>query len=126
MAATQHAPRILVVDDSAAVRKSISACLAAAPLCAQVDTADNGAEGVKFVLQETYDCVICDLQMPILSGIDFLRQVRARFNRLELPVLLLTSRSATSSKVEGFKNGASDFITKPCERPSSSLAWRPT
>lgn len=102
------------MDDSPPVRAAIKRILEAA-LGAVVEEAGDGAQGLRAVLatDAQFDCVICDLQMPVLDGIGFLRATRARANRMELPVLLLTSVSDVGRKVEGFKNGASDFVTKP-------------
>lgn len=107
--------RILVIDDSAAVRSMVESVLTESSLDAVVATVADGAAGLRRVLAEPFDCVICDVAMPAMDGITFLRTVRPRRSRLELPVILLTVLEALPEKVIGFRAGASDFIVKPCE-----------
>ena len=104
---------ILVVDDSAEVRRSLAANLSELPLHVRVDEAENGAVALKMCVSTRYDCVICDIEMPLMSGIEFLRTIRSQKSALELPVLLLTTENKVRSKLDGFKAGASDFVTKP-------------
>lgn len=107
-------PRLLVVEDSEQARLRLKSLLEGGPLYAEVLEATNGAAGVQIALSDDLlDCVITDLEMPVMGGIGLLRTVRAKKNRLELPVLLLTVADETERKVEGFANGASDFVTKP-------------
>lgn len=106
-------PRILVVDDVASVRQMLSEQLSAAPLSAEVTMADDGARGLRLALEREFDCVLCDLTMPRIDGIAFLRVIRAQRSRLELPVLLVTAEDAVADKVSAFRCGASDFVTKP-------------
>ena len=106
-------PRILVVDDVASVRQMLHDQLTAAPLSAEVTLADDGARGLRLALEREFDCVLCDLTMPRIDGIAFLRVIRAQRSRLELPVLLVTAEDAVADKVSAFRCGASDFVTKP-------------
>ncbi len=105
-------PVILILDDSDMVRSFLRSMMSAEPLCARVVEAENGAEGLERIHEEDFDCVISDLDMPVMDGMEFLRAVRRRYNRIELPVLLLTSANGLSQKVEGFRAGASDYIIK--------------
>jgi len=104
-----------VVDDSPAVRSAIEKVLTTGPMHAEVATAVDGSEALKRALSEEFDCVICDLKMPVMDGMTFLRMLRGQKSRLELPVLFLTVKEGLAAKVEGFRNGASDFIVKPCD-----------
>lgn len=108
-------PSVLIVDDSTAVRKALREILAGQPLLADVIEAEDGSVALRRALEGNFDCVICDLAMPVMDGMTFLRIVRSHKTRLELPVLFLTVREGLKDKVEGFKNGASDFIVKPFE-----------
>jgi DNA-binding response OmpR family regulator len=76
-----------------------------------VDIADNGIDAEHLGTQWPYDGVILDLGLPQRSGIDVLRNWRARGNAV--PVLILTARDAWHEKVEGFKVGADDYLSKP-------------
>jgi diguanylate cyclase (GGDEF)-like protein len=108
-------PTILVVEDQPGLREHLRAVLAAAPLCADVLLAPNGAVGLRVAMTQPVDCVLCDLEMPVMDGLSFLRAVRAHRSRFELPVLLVTSSSALVDKVACFRHGASDFLSKPLE-----------
>lgn len=109
---TKH-PRVLVVDDSAPMRRTVREILEGPPLNAEVLEADDGARALPIALREQLDVIVCDFEMPVMGGIAFLRAIRARSDRLQLPVLLLTAADSLHHKVEGFNNGASDFVTKP-------------
>jgi len=109
----QEPARILVIDDGAALRAELVRTLKKPPLNALVDEAENGAAGVRMALENEYDCVICDLEMPIMDGMGFLRMARQHKNRFELPVLLLTSADKEQAQLDAFKAGTSDFVTKP-------------
>jgi diguanylate cyclase (GGDEF)-like protein len=102
-----------VVDDVASIRQMLFEQLSAAPLSAEVTLADDGARGLRLALEREFDCVLCDLTMPRIDGIAFLRVIRAQRSRLELPVLLVTGENAVADKVSAFRCGASDFVTKP-------------
>lgn len=108
-------PRILIVDDSVIVRELLRGSLMQPPLCAEVDDSENGAEAFARLQTTSYDCVICDIAMPVMDGMQFLAAVRAKLSRTELPVLLLTGYEELSHKVAGFEAGASDFVSKPWE-----------
>jgi two-component system copper resistance phosphate regulon response regulator CusR len=76
-----------------------------------VDLASDGREGQRFIEAYTYDLLILDLMLPLMSGTELLRRVRR--SNPTLPVLVLTARDATSDKVEHFEAGADDYLTKP-------------
>jgi diguanylate cyclase (GGDEF)-like protein len=107
--------RILLVDDSESMRELVKAVLMESHLKAEVMEAKDGATGARMALSEDIECVLCDLQMPVMDGLGFLRVVRRTHNRLALPVLLLTASEQVSDKLNGFRAGASDYINKPCE-----------
>jgi len=110
---TAHGARVLVVDDSPMVCAYVKEKLSSSFLEADVTTVTNGADALKQALDDTFDCVICDLRMPGLDGFAVLRQLRQRFNLNELPILILTVAERTQDKVAGFHAGASDFLVKP-------------
>ena len=99
-------PRILVVDDSGSVREHLARLLTAPPLEAEVEQAKDGAAGLRAVSEADYDCVICDLEMPVLDGRKFLAAVRQKRAPDDLPVLILTVRDETVEKVERFDGEA--------------------
>lgn len=76
-----------------------------------VDVAHNGIDAEHLGLEWPYDAVILDLGLPERSGLDVLREWRARGNAV--PVLILTSRDTWREKVDGFNAGADDYVAKP-------------
>lgn len=101
--------RILFAEDDAELRARLTPDLKAAGFA--VDRADNGVDAEFMGDEVQYDAVILYLGLPQRTGLEVLRNWRARGNRL--PVLVLTARDAWYEKVEGFKAGADDYLGKP-------------
>jgi two-component system OmpR family response regulator len=101
--------RILLVEDDAALRASIAEALRAENFV--VDEARNGEDGEHLGQTENFDAAVLDLGLPILDGVSVLKSWRGAGR--QLPVLILTARDGWSEKVEGFKAGADDYMTKP-------------
>ncbi len=112
---TLASPRILVIDDDPLSRRVLRARLEAPPLSATVLEASDGAAGLCLAFGGDLDCVLCDVNMPRLSGVALLRLVRAKRTRAELPFILMTATDDTDEKITGFRTGASDFLQKPFE-----------
>ncbi len=101
--------RVLLVEDETSLAQGLKTDLER--LGYAVDIAGNGVDGEYLGDQESYDIVVLDLGLPQRSGLDVLRNWRARGNRV--PVLILTARDAWHEKVDGFKAGADDYLGKP-------------
>jgi DNA-binding response OmpR family regulator len=101
--------RILVVEDDTTLANAIAQALRAENFA--VDVADNGEDGGHLGSTELYDAAVLDLGLPKRDGVSVLRGWRAEGR--DLPVLILTARDGWSEKVEGFKAGADDYLTKP-------------
>lgn len=76
-----------------------------------VDYAADGAKGLFFASHNDYDCIILDLNLPQVSGLEVLKQLRGQANAV--PTIMLTAKSQVYDKVEGFSVGADDYVTKP-------------
>lgn len=76
-----------------------------------VDYAADGAKGLFLASHNQYDCIILDLNLPEMSGLEVLQQLRAKNNLV--PTIVLTAKSQVYNKVEGFSVGADDYVTKP-------------
>jgi DNA-binding response OmpR family regulator len=76
-----------------------------------VDTAADGKEGVKKILENTYDLAILDVMLPYLSGLDILKTAREK--SVSTPVIMLTAKGEEIDRVLGLELGADDYITKP-------------
>ncbi len=112
---------VLVVDDSALVRNLVSRILESAPDITVCGTAMNG----KFALQKAErlrpDCIVLDIEMPEMNGIEFLGERRRR--GLDVPVIVLSSVVTKGARItmEALSLGASDFILKPSGSVSEDI-----
>ena len=75
--------------------------------------AKDGEEALSLLDSQKVDLVLLDWNMPRLSGIDFLKQVRAMEQYNHLPIIMVTSEAAKFNVIEALKHGATDYITKP-------------
>jgi two-component system response regulator MprA len=105
----QPRPRVLVVDDDKAVRDSLRRSLEFNGY--EVALASDGAEALAGIGGIAPDCVVMDVMMPRLDGIEATRALRAAGN--DLPILVLTARDSVGDRVDGLDAGADDYLTKP-------------
>ena len=108
-AQTQSA-RILVVDDSAAIRRGLTKLLK--PLGIEILAAADGAQAYDRVLKSPIDLVISDIDMPVLDGIEMCRKLKANPATRALPVVLHSSFDAEKDIDRGFQAGATAYVTK--------------
>ncbi len=101
--------KVLVIEDDPTVGQFIKRGLD--EQLWQVDLVADGIEGEERALREPYDLVILDMRLPGRSGLDVLRNLRAR--GFERPVLVLTAQDAVDAKVITLRAGADDYVTKP-------------
>ena len=101
--------RILVADDERDLNAVISRRLALENF--SVDSCYDGEEAVDYLSFAEYDCVVLDIMMPKLSGLQVLEWIRSR--KKNTPVLLLTAKDAVNDRVTGLNAGADDYIIKP-------------
>jgi two-component system chemotaxis response regulator CheB len=111
MSITDQRIRILVVDDSAFMRKAISIMLESDPQIEVIDTARNGAEGVEKVLKLKPDLVTMDIEMPQMDGLTALRKI---MSTNPVPVMMVSSLTKDGAKatLDALELGAVDFIPK--------------
>ncbi|MCU1680280.1 MAG: two-component system response regulator [Amycolatopsis sp.] len=100
---------IVIVDDEAAVRDSLSRTLRFEGYT--ITEAADGARGLDLIRAEQPDGVILDVMMPVLGGLDTCRLLRAEGNYV--PVLMLTARGDVNDRVTGLDAGADDYLAKP-------------
>jgi two-component system, OmpR family, response regulator len=101
--------KVLLVEDDRLLAQEIAQALRHENFA--VDIAVNGEDGQHLGETEAYDAAVLDLGLPIVTGADVLRAWRK--NGRNLPVLILTARDGWTDKVDGFKAGADDYLTKP-------------
>ena len=101
--------RILIVEDEEDIANLEKDYLELSDF--QVEIENRGDQGLKKALQEDFDLVILDLNLPGMDGLELLRRIRTE--RPELRVLILSARAQLSDKVAGLDLGADDYLTKP-------------
>jgi CheY-like chemotaxis protein len=106
---------ILIVDDLPANRDLLSRRLTRAGF--RVTQASSGPEALEAVRRSPPDCVLLDIMMPGMSGIDVLRQLRLTRSIVSLPVIMVTAKTESEDVVEALSFGANDYITKPLDFP---------
>ena len=104
--------RFLVVDDSSTMRRIIINTLNKLGY-RECHEAGNGREGIDKLGSHPVDMVITDWNMPEMSGIDFIRALRANDATKRLPVLMVTTNAAEDDIVEALKAGVSNYVVKP-------------
>ena len=109
MAPQNGLAKILVIDDEPSLRDMLTILLQREGY--RVNQTENGLGALRMLQEQDYDLVITDIQMPQMSGIELLRQLRADDN--DVTVLMITAFSSTEEAVEAMKLGAYDYITKP-------------
>lgn len=76
-----------------------------------VDVAEHGGDGFAMATSKEYDCIILDVMLPEISGIEICKKLRS--SNVKTPILMLTALDSVGSKVEGLESGADDYLTKP-------------
>ena len=106
--------RILAVDDDPSILEVLDATLSALEGY-DVTTAYSGQQALRILDgdSEGFDCLLLDIQMPDMNGIELCRETRTRNAYARVPVLMLTAMSQRSYIAEAFRAGATDYITKP-------------
>jgi len=121
--------RVLVVDDEPPILRAVAANLRARGYQAQ--TAATGTAALSAVELELPDCVVLDLGLPDLHGLEVLRRLRSW---TAVPVVVLTAADGEHDKVKAFQIGADDYVTKPFSMveliastpaPTARRWWRP-
>ena len=79
--------------------------------------AESGLSALALVEQSAFDLILLDVEMPGMSGLDVLSKLRYRHSRTELPVIMVTARTAGDDVVEALVFGANDYVTKPIDFP---------
>lgn len=111
--------RILIVDDSAFVRKVVREMLSRSPYLEVVGSARDGVEALEMVERFNPDVITCDLIMPRMDGIGF---VREQMGRKPLPILILTSMEGDGEKaLQALEAGAVDIVQKPTALANEKL-----
>ncbi len=102
-------PRILVVDDEESIREFLEIMLRKEGY--EVTCAEDGQKALELAKKRTFDMVISDLQMPNMTGLELLKQVKAQYP--DMTFMMITAFGTTETAVDAMKHGAYDYILKP-------------
>ena len=102
-------PRILVIDDEDSMCNFMKIMLSKEGF--EVDSASSGMEGISFLKQKNYDLVIADMNMPGMTGIEVLKEVKSF--RTDQELIVMTAYASVETAIDAMKHGARDYITKP-------------
>ena len=100
---------ILIIDDERAIRNTLSEILSAEGFI--TDVAIDGIEGVKKIKEGNFDCILCDIKMPRLDGMEVLQV--ARQEKPDTPFIVISGHGNIETAVDAVKKGAYDYIAKP-------------
>ena len=101
---------VLIIEDNADMRNYIRECLAELYF---VSVANNGKEGLDKATQNVPDLIISDVMMPEIDGFTLCRKLKTQEVTSHIPLILLTARSDRNSRLQGWKNQADEYLTKP-------------
>lgn len=100
---------LLIVDDEPILLENMRFLLG--PMTAKIFTAANGKEGLEALSKEIIHCVICDITMPVMSGVEFIREARRR--GITVPFIFYSAYGNHEMMLEVSRYGAFDFLKKP-------------
>jgi DNA-binding NtrC family response regulator len=112
-------PKILIVDDDLSLGSSLKLVLSDEY---DITCAESAKAGVQALYQTSFDCVLLDMNMPGITGMELLRMIRQRHP--ELPVIMLTANEDPHSIIETMRAGASDYVIKKSDNLESELRFR--
>ena len=103
-------PLVLIIDDNNGMRTYLRSLLKDKYNVAE---ASDGQDGLKRARHDVPKLVVCDVMMPVMDGLEFTRQLKQDTATSHIPVILLTARSLTEQRAEGYGTGADSYLTKP-------------
>ena len=104
----------LIVDDSSVMRKIVERCLRQAGIdLKQVLEAGNGAEALNVLQNNAVDLILCDINMPVMDGLEFVKQLSGVANAKGVPVVMITTEGSESHVVQAISCGARGYIRNP-------------
>ncbi|MGB9640282.1 MAG: sigma-54-dependent transcriptional regulator, partial [Anaerolineales bacterium] len=101
--------KILVIDDETGIREGTKRALSAQGY--EVDTAENGEQGLELIKKNRYDLILLDVMMPGISGIELIEKIHQVDP--ETVCIIITGYATVEMAVRAIKEGAYDFLTKP-------------
>jgi two-component system chemotaxis response regulator CheY len=106
--------RALIVDDSSVMRKIVDRSLRQAGIdLSQVLEAGNGAEALAVLKESRVDLILCDINMPVMDGLEFIKHLSSVENAKGVPVVMITTEGSESHVVQALACGARGYVRKP-------------
>ena len=107
-------PKVLIIDDSAVMRKIIQRNIQQSGLLVdEFVEAGDGREGLEKVTSNNIDLILCDWNMPNMTGIDFVKALRSSGQKSNIPIVMVTTEGGESKIEEAKNSGANGYLTKP-------------
>ncbi len=111
---TMDAIRALIIDDSSVMRKIVERSLRQAGVeLNKVFEAGNGAEALVVLGKESVDLILCDINMPVMDGLEFVKQLGSVDSAKGVPVVMITTEGSENHVVQALSAGARGYIRKP-------------
>ena len=104
-------PKILVIEDEAAIRRVLTKILSEESDTYEVEEAEDGLQGIEKIKNEDYDLVLCDIKMPKMDGVEVLEAVKKI--KPEVPMVMISGHGDLETAVNTMRLGAYDYISKP-------------
>ena len=107
-------PKVLIIDDSAVMRKIIQRNIQQSGLWVdEFVEAGDGREGLEKVTSNNIDLILCDWNMPNMTGIDFVKAIRVSGQKSNIPIVMVTTEGGEAKIEEAKNSGANGYLTKP-------------
>mgnify|MGYP003488276953 FL=1 len=107
-------PKVLIIDDSAVMRKIIQRNIEQSGLLVdEFFEAKDGREGLEKTASNNIDLILCDWNMPNMTGIDFVKTLRGSRQKSKIPIVMVTTEGSEGKIEEAKKSGANGYLTKP-------------
>src|SRR5258707_3849503 len=105
--------RALIIDDSSVMRKIVERSLRQAGIAlTQTFEAGNGAEALGVLKENQVDLILCDINMPVMDGLEFVKQLPGVENAKGVPVVMITTEGSEGHVVQALSAGARGYIRK--------------
>ncbi|MBC3254741.1 response regulator [Pseudomonas paralactis] len=104
---------VLVVDDASFIRDLVKKCLRNYFPGIKIEDAVNGKKAQSILMRETFDLVLCDWEMPEMSGLELLTWCREQAHLKAMPFVMVTSRGDKENVVQAIQAGVSGYVSKP-------------
>ncbi len=107
--------KILFVDDSSTIREMVESALYGLGYM-NIQSADDGVEALALTVEEEYDLIITDINMPNMDGITLIQNLRNTLDYMSTPILVLTTERTAEMKKKGREAGATSWMVKPFDQ----------